>query len=172
MCRPLTRLANYALFGHSLLIMTSTRRHIVQVTIWSQPKKLVQWLNGFFFASGLPVHWAWKWPCFLLNMLFFLKNNKDFLGLMQVFASAVNVKIWYLYFELLGMYHFVNLDFRYQTTQAVDENWKWEPTLRLSNKIQIKICFVKIILNPSQSWRMQLMSNEKNEKRIHFSVAP
>ena len=125
MC-PLTHLANYALFGHSLLIMTSTRRHIVQVTVWSQPKKLVQWLN-VFFASGLPVHWAWKWPCFLLNMLFFLKKiPKIFLGLMQVSASSVNAKIWYLYFELLGMYHFVNMDFRYQTTQTVDENWKWE----------------------------------------------
>ena len=51
---------------------------------------------------------------------------KIFLGLMQVSASAVNVKIWYLYFELIGMYHFVNMDFRYQTTQTVDENWKWE----------------------------------------------
>ena len=38
------------------------------------------WYNDLtvFFASGLPVHWAWKWPCFLLNMLFFLKNTKDF----------------------------------------------------------------------------------------------
>ena len=48
-------------------------------------------------------------------VVLFKKQQRFFLGLMQVSASAVNVKIWYLYFELLGMYHFVNMDFRYQT---------------------------------------------------------
>ena len=108
-------------------------------------------------------------------VVLFKKYQRFFLGLMQVSASAVNVKIWYyLYFELLGMYHFVNMDFRYQTTHT--DSW-WE--------LKVRAYFKTYQINPDQnilyenhlesipklSWRMQL-SNEKNEKRIHFSVAP